>query len=305
MCFLQLWIFVWNYLLLLLCFQLKLHYLQLQVVLVIFKGQSFIQLLLALLCLLFVLFLQLLVALLVNLSLKQFLPLIHAQLPALYCQMFMIIPIINSMSHSWFLINRLRRFQSTFAFGIPILPHDGSMLMMQRCLVLRFWLLNPVVVGTSMRWVVHILHWTIWYFPVHCTFPLICVGFMGFSSKNLIDFKFTESFRINTFSQWDNQTLSFRPSHLRGIQFGNSSDVLGSLVGEQVKGEFKALFVGGIFDGDSLIEDETVIFTHRGLPSQKGALVFYFHFAGEFDDEFDRNDGEMILVVLSLNHIDC
>ena len=127
---------------------------------------------------------------------------------------------------------------------------------------------------------------------------------MGFLSKNLVDFKFTESFRINAFSQWDNQTLSFRPGHLRGIQFGNSSDVLGSLVSEKVEGEFEALFVGGIFEGDSLIEDETVIFAERDLPGEKGTLVLYFHFAGEFDDQFDRNNGEMILVVLSLNHID-
>ena len=176
---------------------------------------------------------------------------------------------------------------------------------MQRCLILRFGLLNPVIVGTSMRWIVHVLHWTIWDFPVHCTFPLICVGFMGFLSKNLVDFKFTKSFRINTFSQWYNQTLSFRPGHLRRIQFGNSSDVLGSFVSEEVKGKFNTLFVGGIFDGDRLIEYETVIFTERSLPGKKGTLVFYFHFAGEFDDKFNRNNGEMILVVLSLNHIDC
>ena len=60
-----------------------------------------------------------------------------------------------------------------------------------------------------------------------------------------------------------------------------------------------------MLEGGCLIEGETVILGVRYLSCNEGALVFYFHSAGELDYHFDSQDCDMILVSLSLYHIDC
>lgn len=52
------------------------------------------------------------------------------------------------------------------------------------------------------------------------------------------------------------------------IQLDDACDILGSFVSEEVDGEFEALFVLGIFEGDGLIEDVPVIGAGRGFPGE-------------------------------------
>ena len=126
--------------------------------------------------------------------------------------------------------------------------------------------------------------------------------FVRFLGDYLVDLHLAKGFSIDTFRQRQYKSLAFRSYHFCLIEFHNSSYVFGSFVGDEVDSQFEALFIDQILQGDSLVEGIAVVLGHRLLPCEVGSLMLNFHSAGELDLHFDIQDGEVILVTLSLDH---
>jgi hypothetical protein len=63
---------------------------------------------------------------------------------------------------------------------------------------------------------------------------------------------------VETFTDWDDNSLSFRSDKLVLIKFKSSSHVFGSFLGKQLDNDFNVVFIGLIFKSDLLIKYEFI-----------------------------------------------
>lgn len=176
--------------------------------------------------------------------------------------------IVDLLWYFWLLINCLRRDHATSALSFPVMSY--SCVVVQGKLILRLGF--QYFCWISIRREINIVClFPVRHFSLKSALSIIRNIFIDLCSNNLIDLHLTKRLSIYALSKRKDQSFPLRAQKLSLVQFNNACDVLSTLIGQQIDGEFEVILLWFILEDDLLVEDESIVIRRWRLASDKWA----------------------------------
>jgi hypothetical protein len=268
-------------------FEFVAHQLQFEVVFVALEGQSFVHFGTGILCLLSVFLLQFVIPLFVNLELKR----THTR-TANHTQSRLLVDPADLQQTVWLLHPHSRRINSHILTSTVVLVFvntEGKVVLRLRLSLIHFiFIARPddvdfrLILTPQRR-------------------PLFGRLFPDDSgSRNLIDSHFAQGLTVQTFANWNNDTLSFRFDEFAFDEFEDATHIFCSFLRHQLHDDFDVLLVALVFKTDLLIEQEFVGRSRRNFSGDTLPAMLQVNLTGKLDFEGETKHSKRVRVYFHL-----